>query len=534
MPKILSNGFTSRKSNNEVSIIQNRTKAVVNDYISNLFTVRSRVLERLLSDDRDIDKELKYPITISPADYDFLFQRSDIAEKVVSVYPDDSWAVDPLVFENENVKKTEFEKEWNDLVDDLDLYHYLHRADVLSGVGHFGIILLGLDDGRDFKDPAPGIKPDGTMSKKRPKAKLLYIRPFPENMVEISQYEKDPSNQRYRLPTEYQIRFIEEGSDKNPDGTSLTVHWSRIIHLADNRGSSEVFGKPRMKPVYNRLLDLRKILGGSAEMFWKGAFPGYSFEVNPEYAAAIGLDENSEATKAFKEGMRAEFKAYSDGLQRYLASIGVSAKSLAPQVATPDKHIMSQLRVIAATIGQPFRIFMGSEQGSLASSQDTRTWNRKLSKRQRRYLTPKVLKVFIVRLMYLGVLPVIEHPRIKWPDLDTITEQDRADVADKITTALQKFVTGKIEKMMPLFDYLTLVIQLSPEKAKQIVDAARKQKDAEDDSKNSMITVDALNPTDELGGGGDNMPVGKPAGGQTPKSSSTDRTRGGGGASGNT
>ena len=35
-----------------------------------------------------------------------------------------------------------------------------------------------------------------------------------------------------------------------------------------------------MQRSYNRLLDARKILGGSGEMFWRGGFPGYSFEVN--------------------------------------------------------------------------------------------------------------------------------------------------------------------------------------------------------------------------------------------------------------
>ena len=532
--KILSNEYKQKRH----KLSMNQAEVAVNQYVSNLFTVRSRVLQGLLSSDRDIDKELQYPTSISAREYRDFFDRNDIAEKVVSIYPDDCWAVDPVVFEDEKVRKTEFEKEWDRLSEELDFYHYLHRADVLSGIGHFGVILLGLNDGNDLRTPAPGIEADGTPSKKRPKnVKLLYIRPFDESMVYISQYEKNPNNPRYRMPLEYQIRFAEQivdGENNNPDARSINVHWSRIIHLADNRGSSEVFGKPRQKPVFNRLLDLRKVLGGSAEMFWKGAFPGYSFEVSPEYAAAVGLDEDSETTKNFKSGMRAEFKAYSDGLQRYLASIGVSAKSLAPQVANPEKHIMMQLRVISSTVGVPFRIFLGSEQGSLASSQDTRTWNRKLRKRHVRYLTPMVMKPFIQRLMYVGALPLIENPKIKWPDLDTITEQDRADVADKITTALQKYVTGQVEKMMPLYEYLTEIIQMSPEKAKQIVDGARKAKASKDDDKNGLITVEPPPDPAELVGGAGNMAPGKQPGGQNPKSPSKDRTRGGGGASRNT
>jgi len=512
-------------------------KARMQIAVANLATQRIDFIKRITGSDRDIDNELNYPSNFSALDYFTLFDRSDIAEKVVTVYPDDCWSVTPKVYENEEPSKTEFETVWDELEQKHNIFHYLYRADVLSGIGRFGVLLLGLDDGNDLMVPVPGLDDRGESTVSTKQLNLLFARPFPEHLVEVKELEKDVRNPRYGLPKYYQINL-------SPDGNTLTgenesfhtklVHWTRVIHLADNRGSSEIYGKPRQKAVLNRLLDLKKVLGGSAEMFWRGAFPGYSFEVDPEFAAAAGLN-NEEDIKEFKDSMEKEFQAYADGLKRYLASVGVTAKSLAPQVANPEKHVFVQLKIISTVIGVPFRIFMGSEMGSLASSQDTRNWNKKLKRRQNHYLTPMVIRPFVNRMMDIGVLPRIDNPIIEWPDLDTMTEQDKADLADKITTALQKYVSGKVEKLMPVDAYLGDILGLSPEKVQSIIDTLKESKEED-----SRITIDPMPEAERFGrqnmtGGADNVPDpdsnGKEPKPQNPKDFTSDRTRASSGAS---
>ena len=78
------------------------------------------------------------------------------------------------------------------------------------------------------------------------------------------------------MPVQYGGMFLDEKL-----GTSAeTIHWQRILHLADNRIESNIYGEPRLTPVLNRVLDLHKILGVSAETFWLGAFGVIAFEAD--------------------------------------------------------------------------------------------------------------------------------------------------------------------------------------------------------------------------------------------------------------
>jgi hypothetical protein len=61
-----------------------------------------------------------------------------------------------------------------------------------------------------------------------------------------------------------------EGGDV--DMRTLDVYWSRILHVADNRKTSEIFGIPRLQVVYNNVIEVKKISGSSGEMFYKGAY----------------------------------------------------------------------------------------------------------------------------------------------------------------------------------------------------------------------------------------------------------------------
>ena len=56
--------------------------------------------------------------------------------------------------------------------------------------------------------------------------------------------------------------------------SSRVVHWSRVIHIAENAGGTGVYGLPRLQSVYNRLEDLLKIMAGSGESAWRLLYKG--------------------------------------------------------------------------------------------------------------------------------------------------------------------------------------------------------------------------------------------------------------------
>ena len=432
----------------------------------NALLTRQGLLSNLFDDRRDIDDECGYPKVITPTQYKYLFEREGIAERVVNVWPEETWVLEPTLTENEDSEQTAFEETWEDLNKEFRFWHYLSKVDLLSGIGHFGLLLLGVDDGLPLSEPIDGINLDGTADRQL-NYELVYLRAYDESQITIDTYDKDPESPRHGLPILYSIQqgAISTQQVEEDTSTSVKVHWTRVIHVAETqKTASEVYGVPRMRPVFNRLYDLRKLIGGSAEMFWKGAFPGFSFELNPDMVGDVELD---------KKALREEFENYSNGLQRYLATQGLHVRSLAPQVASPKDHFEIQMRAISVTIRVPIRVFKGTEEARLAADQDTKAFNKRLVWRQNHFVTPIIIRPFVNRITALGILPEVEVFDVAWADLESLSEQTRAEVGKIKTEAIVKYAaSGAAETLIPPLEYFIHILGMDEEVAEAIVDAA--------------------------------------------------------------
>jgi hypothetical protein len=437
----------NKKKESPRANIQMEMHSMAKEIVSNALSTRAELIHHIIDGGgKNLNKDCGYPESISAQNYSNLYDREGIAARVVEVWPKESWAQAPLIYETEDPSQnTAFERAWDELVETKHPLAVLQRADILSGIGRFGIILIGIDDGKEMYEPVEGLDETGNRigTQEEQLRKLLFLRAFQESVVQIDTLEQDFTSPRFGLPLVYAITF-----NDGKNSFSKRVHWHRVVHLADRREMSDVYGVPRMQRNYNRLLDVRKILGGSGEMFWKGGFPGYSFEVNPGMDSTAELDTSS---------LRSEMENYMSGLQRYLALEGVTAKSLAPQVADPKSHLDCQLAAIALAEGIPQRILFGSERGELASSQDARAWQGRLKERQEGYLTPFVIRPFVDRLIALGVLPTPEEGYIVfWPDLGTQTAQEKAEVIRTWADAMAKYVTGDVSQVIPIDAFLSV------------------------------------------------------------------------------
>lgn len=444
------------KTKNEIEVEKSENFVTANalaHMLMNATTIRREILQKLLNPGRNINFECGYPDRLDISDYKGMFDREGVAARVVGLFPEESWALLPTIYENEESEETEFERVWEDLNKKFHLLHYLHRIDVLSGIGQYGLLLMGINDGKELSESVDGIDLATGAVATQKKYELLYLKPFDESILTIKANENDVRSPRFGYPTMYNIDF----EDVSAAGTlkKKEVHWTRILHVADNRTTSEILGTPRMKPVYNRLLDLRKIVGGSGEMFWRGAFPGFSFEVNPDLRDAT-IDQAA---------IKKEFEKYSAGLQRYLALTGVTAKSLSPQVADPMSHVKTQIMNIAIALGVPWRIFMGSEEAKLASTQDKDAWNKRVAKRQESYLTPMLVRPFVDRLIIYGVLPQPKEYFIDWPDLSAPTDKEKAEVAKSKTEAFAKYVGGNVDGLIAPKEFLMMIMNMTEDEA---------------------------------------------------------------------
>lgn len=422
---------------------------------------------------RNLDKECGYPQGYPSIEtLRQLYDDEGIANRVVGVFADECWAVNPTLYETEDSRVTKFERAWDALLEkeDCNPWFYLHLVDVLSGIGHYGILLLGLDDGLPLDQPVAGIDEYGRPTGSEKERELIYMVPFSEDLVRVQLYQLDTTNPRYGQPIYYEVMLGDPrdaaGSLSSAQPITETwhrIHWSRVIHVADNRKSSRVFGTPRLRPVLKRIFDVRKVAGGSGEMFWRGAFPGYSFETFPELSSIAELDSTS---------VKEQFLAYSNGLQRYFTLTGMTAKSLAPQVSDPTNTLNCMLMLICATIGVPLPIFLGQVEGHMAGIQNSGFWNKRLAKRQELYITPYLIRQFTNRLCAVGVLPEVKQYKVSWRDLNSVSDKDKADIALKKAQSILQYVTSGSFALVPPKEFMTLVLGWTMDEADAVIEAA--------------------------------------------------------------
>ena len=359
----------------------------------------------------------------------------------------------------------------------------------------------------------PGTKP----AKKG--RKLIFLRPFSEDLVQVVRYEWNVNNPRFGQPVMYRITLNDPKEMHSGVGLPMAtvfVHWSRVIHVPSDANStkmsSEIFGPPRMRPVLNRLLDLDKIMGGGAEGYWQNCFAKIFLETHPQLGGDVTVDD---------EAVREMMDKIENTLQRTGVLKGMSAKSLPPSVLDPASYVDVQLTAICIKLGVPKRVFMGSERGELASSQDDSDHNERIAGRQQIHCTSAIIVPFIDRLILTGVLPEPKEGfHVDWPDLDALTDLQKAQVGSTKVGAVRQYVgpTGDVATVLTeqrMYMWLGETKQdaeaICEEAAEYQEEHQQDQYDQQMATAQAQADAQALNqPSEEQGG--------EPGGGQPPTS----------------
>lgn len=448
--------MAKHKSNGYRSIIDvlSLPIRVVNDSPTTLSRSQLLRLTQGQLPDLDIDNECRYPTELNVEHYYQMYKREGVPRRVVGVFPEACWEMEPEIFETEDLKdETEFEAAWKEMDESLHILTHLETLDEVSGIGSFGILLLGFGDGKALSEPV-GLKADGTKDGRTSKVELKYVRALSQKCVKVSKVETNPGNPRFGQPIEYMVTFADpesvnmEGVIEGAKVKDQKVHWSRVIHVAEKCVDSLFLGTPRLEAIFNRAFDIRKILGANGQGYWQTGFPGFSIETQ----------SGIEAPDFDKEVTKEEVAKFLSSQQRALLLEGLTARPLNIGITDPKPHYETHLADICIAINVPMRIFKGSEEAKLASSQDQRTWNKRVKKRNDRHVTPNILKAFFERMFLVGALPRPKNLFIEWPDLNAPTENDRATTATKIVEALVKYISGNVSSLMGPKEFLHLVM----------------------------------------------------------------------------
>lgn len=441
------------------------------DYLKTLMSRLSlaQSLGQMHDGKRDIYNSCGWPTDITFKQYMNRYKRQGIAKRIINAPVGAAWRGKPVIEESDTPgKETLFEQDLERLVNDLRLYYYCSRVDRLACIGEYAVLFLGLSGNTDLKQEV----------KKSKNNNILYFSAYSQEHATIHSYDEDPTSVRFGLPLIYSVDFGRGGSTRRVSVGKREVHWSRIIHVADEILEGEIFGTPKLEPIWNNLLSLEMVTGGSAEMFWQGAFPGFGFRAQQD--AEFGTEE--------REQMVEEIENYFHGLQRHLRLRGVDIDQLAPQVSDPSNHIDVQITQISAATGIPKRILTGSERGELASSNDQENWQDRVDERRRDFLEPSILRPVLDRLIDLDAIAVpVSGYEIVWPDLNSMSDADLINLNNTKVTMLTAYVGAPgADVVVPpdifLRDFLKMDENTIEECLKSITDASNRQEDEIEDA----------------------------------------------------
>lgn len=422
------------------------------------------------SGDRDIYQALGYPIELTAEDFMSRYLRQDIAAAVIDRPVNATWQGDITLYEA-NTDDITNDPLWEDIYTTLRLKNVLKRLDRLSCIGQYGVLLLGFDDVKDqtmFSQPViPG------------KRKLLYLKPYSEISATIEKFVEDPNDPRYGLPEYYNIQTGGLSKGNATEQQTIRVHHSRVLHITGNKLESEVYGLSELTQIMNRLIDLEKITGSSAEMYWRGARPGYHMKPDPDY----------ELSDTERKNLQTQIDEYEHNLRRIFANEGIDMKALETQVSDPTNHVNVQIQMISAVTGIPQRILTGSEMGQLASTQDQDNWLRYIASRREEYAEEAILRPLIEMLQKYGILKEDAEYVIQWDELFSLSDKDKAEIGRVRSTAIKEYTSnaGAMDLISPEL-YMEMILGLRPEQVEKIMlQATEMMEDPLSEEENEII-----------------------------------------------
>jgi len=445
-------------------------------------------------DDREYFDTLGYPARgeLGIEDYRAKFERGGIAETIITAVSGQTWAERPTIVDDGSPddpdEQSGFEDDVATLFDDHKTLHYLERADTLQRIGRYGILLIGFNDGGDLEDPVNTEALTGD-----PSDDILYFQPFGEDQIQDFEREDNHQDERFGKPATYEVDF---GSD-HPLGTE-TVHHDRVIHIAEGALEDEVIGYSAYRPVFNLLVDLLKVVGGSAEMYWRDAKSRYVAKKDD----GAGAIQNEEKVATQIEELANDLRdvAWLDNatLERLEGS--------SPDPSGPKDAI---LELIAGVTRIPKRKLVGTERGDLASSQDEAAFVAMIEERRRKFAEPQILRPLINKLREFGVLddPEDDSYDVEWPDLFELTEVEQAEVMQRKARALKDAASqGDPAELGTLAERRDFVFGWDPERGGEVDDVPPDPgpspvddptADLPDDSEDNPTDVDVDDPLDE-------------------------------------
>lgn len=367
---------------------------------------------------RDLYTVFGYKRKLMHVDFLLKYLRQDIASRCINAPVDATWTDAPIL-KADGAKGVAWAKAWDDFAATNMIYPSIRKADIFCGLGMFSVMVLGFDDGRSLSQPV-NASTEG-------KRKLLYMQPYLEGSVSISKFDENQLSPRFGQPEMYEITpgdllttQYTSTSARYQLRNKFQVHWTRVLHIADNTLENNVFGHSRLEPIYNTLDDLLKVSGGSAETYWLTANRGLS----------IDIDKDMELDPQDAKDLSEEIDEYQHQLRRVIRTRGTKITSLGSDTPSPKDPFGVLMSLLSSQTGIPQRVLMGAEAGQLASQQDRANWAARIAERTGNFAEPFILRPFVAKVMAAGCIPTLEgNFTVTWPEPFKMNPLERAQTS---------------------------------------------------------------------------------------------------------
>jgi hypothetical protein len=380
--------------------------------VADTISLRSKMNQFNVTHDgkRDLNAAFGYNENPSFSDYYRLYTRNGIANRIVKTLPKSCWRDGFFV-----------ESDGKNIYEDLfkifkrnKLIQQLEKADILNRIGEYSVLYIGIPDGLDKNQPI------GKIPKNREKE--IYFSCYDETNITINRWNTNKLDSRYGMPETYTLTTTNlEDSNIQQQKTGLEVHWTRVIHFAEDSLNNPLSGTPYLKPVFNRFIDYEKVIGGSAEAYFRNALGKIVLETKE------GFDD-SPISEEIKKDMREAAEEWTNNFRSTLRLMGTTAKSLAIPHNDPMGTINSLYKEFTSYTGYPMRTLTGEGGGQLAGSEDKASYNQLVQDRQDQFCSV-ILDEFLNRIQMAGLVTLPEDYEVKFPLSDPTTELEQSQIS---------------------------------------------------------------------------------------------------------
>ena len=393
--------------------------------------------------DRQLYDALGYTQKLRPQHYIAKYRRGPgVATGVVDKPVHDSWAGDLKVTEADasSEEETDFERNVRQfLAGDhtrLSPIARFRAADRWARLLEYSLIFIGVQDENVTEGDSESLKNPVAEDSISSLDDIQFLSVYRQTQVDWDNTElvEDPTDPRYRLPETYSVEIT--------DTEAVDIHHSRIIHVAENPDNDVLRSPSVFQPIYNRLEDIEKLLGGSAEMFWRAAWPGLVL-TPPTDADGVPMRFDDDG-----KSVADQISDYRKNLNR-LHKVTGNLTKLDTTVASPEDQVKVQYEDIAAAIDMPMSIIRGNETGERATSEDLSMYHEYITGRQLEHCESAILRRIIDRFLGWGAIPSTASGDaetnsyvVEWPTKGDMSEKEKAEAAHEWAQAYSKMGGG--------------------------------------------------------------------------------------------